>query len=124
MPSRMIGRRPIRRSPALSFRKERQSPGRAVVVIISLWKARAGALLFMVIKAAWSIWVVGDPTNPISASGNLDLYHFNNFIQTIRGEATLNSPVDEASKSVLLCHLANIAQRSSNVLHCNPVNGH
>jgi len=68
--------------------------------------------------------VVADPTNPISASGNLDLYHFNNFIQTIRGEATLNSPVDEASKSVLLCHLANIAQRSSNVLHCNPVNGH
>jgi hypothetical protein len=32
--------------------------------------------------------------------------------------------VDEASKSVLLCHLANIAQRTSGVLHCDPSNGH
>ncbi len=39
-------------------------------------------------------------------------YHFNNFIKTIRGEAKLNSPVDEGHKSVLLCHLANIAQRT------------
>ncbi|HVW59609.1 MAG TPA: hypothetical protein VHC48_06235, partial [Puia sp.] len=42
----------------------------------------------------------------------------------VRGEATLNSPVNEASKSVLLCHLANIAQRTSGVLHCDPANGH
>jgi predicted dehydrogenase len=65
-----------------------------------------------------------DPTNPISATGNLDLYHFDNFVKTVRGEATLNAPVDEASKSVLLCHLANIAQRTSGVLHCDPANGH
>jgi predicted dehydrogenase len=68
--------------------------------------------------------VAPDPTNPISATGNLDLYHFSNFIETVRGNATLNSPVDEACKSVLLCHLANIAQRKSGVLHCDPVNGH
>jgi predicted dehydrogenase len=68
--------------------------------------------------------VVADPTNPVSASGNLDLYHFDNFIKTIRGESSLNSPVDEAYKSVLLCHLANIAQRGSGVLHCNPTDGH
>jgi hypothetical protein len=68
--------------------------------------------------------VVTDPTNPVSASGNLDLYHFDNFVKTIRGEASLNSPVDEAGKSVLLCHLANIAQRNSGVLHCDPANGH
>jgi predicted dehydrogenase len=65
-----------------------------------------------------------DPTNPISATGNLDLYHFENFVKTIRGEATLNSPVDEASKSVLLCHLANISQRTGNALHCDTNNGH
>jgi len=65
-----------------------------------------------------------DPTNPVSASGNLDLYHFDNFIKAVKGEAALNSPVDEASKSVLLCHLANIAQRTSGVLHCDPSNGH
>ena len=68
--------------------------------------------------------VVADPTNPVSASGNLDLYHFDNFIRSVRGEASLNSPVNEASKSVLLCHLANIAQRTSGVLHCDPSNGH
>ena len=66
----------------------------------------------------------GDPTNPVSASGNLDLYHFDNFIKTIRGEATLNSPVDEAYKSVQLCHLANIAQRAGKTLNCDPANGH
>jgi hypothetical protein len=32
--------------------------------------------------------------------------------------------VNEGSKSVLLCHLANIAQRTGGVLHCDPSNGH
>ena len=68
--------------------------------------------------------VVADPTDPVAASGNMDLYHFNNFVKTVRGEATLNAPVDEASKSVLLCHLANIAQRTSGTLHCDTSNGH
>jgi predicted dehydrogenase len=68
--------------------------------------------------------IPADPTNPVSANGNLDLYHFDNFIKTIRGEATLNSPVNEAYKSVLLCHLANIAQRTGSNLHCDPSNGH
>ncbi|HEY4155333.1 MAG TPA: Gfo/Idh/MocA family oxidoreductase [Puia sp.] len=68
--------------------------------------------------------VVADPTNPISATGNLDLYHFQNFVDSIRGEAHLNSPVDEVQKSVLLCHLANIAQRTGRALHCDPKNGH
>ncbi|HVY74827.1 MAG TPA: Gfo/Idh/MocA family oxidoreductase [Puia sp.] len=65
-----------------------------------------------------------DPTNPISATGNLDLYHFQNFCDSIRGKTTLNSPVDEAQKSVLLCHLANIAQRTGHALHCDPKNGY
>ena len=65
-----------------------------------------------------------DPNNPVSASGNLDLYHFNNFIQSVKGEAKLNSPVNEGHKSVLLCHLANIAQRTGNTLRCDPQNGH
>ena len=65
-----------------------------------------------------------DATNPIAASGNDDLYHFDNFIQAIRGGAKINSPVDEGHKSILLCHLANIAQRTSSTLHCDPSNGH
>ncbi|MGE5518879.1 MAG: Gfo/Idh/MocA family protein [Candidatus Dadabacteria bacterium] len=68
--------------------------------------------------------VTADPTNPVSASGNMDFYHFSNFIESIRGSAKLTSPVDEGHKSILLCHLANIAQRTGTTLHCNPSNGH
>lgn len=67
--------------------------------------------------------VEADPNNPVSASGNLDLYHFQNFIDGVKGEAKLNAPVDDASKSVLLCHLANIAQRTGETLHCDPATG-
>jgi predicted dehydrogenase len=65
-----------------------------------------------------------DPTNPVSASGNLDLFHFDNFIRSVKGETTVHSPMDEAHKSVLLCHLANIAQRTGTTLHCDAANGH
>ncbi|HEX6846028.1 MAG TPA: Gfo/Idh/MocA family oxidoreductase [Chitinophagaceae bacterium] len=65
-----------------------------------------------------------DGTNTVSATGNLDLFHFNNFVNSIRGEEKINSPIDEGHKSVLLCHLANIAQRTGRTLHCDPKNGH
>ena len=68
--------------------------------------------------------VEADANNTVSASGNIEMYHFDNFIKTIRGEAKLNGPVDDASKSVLLCHLANSAQRTGETLHCDPANGH
>lgn len=62
--------------------------------------------------------------NAVSASGSIELYHFENFLKTIRGEASLNAPIADASRSVLLCHLANIAQRVGRRLHCDPTNGH
>lgn len=65
-----------------------------------------------------------DGTNTVSATGNLDFFHFENFVEAIRGNATITSPIDEGHKSVLLCHLANIAQRTGRTLHCNPGNGH
>ena len=68
--------------------------------------------------------IKGDPNNTVSASGNLDMYHFDNFINSIRGKAKLNSPIDEGQKSVLLCLLANIAQRTGKTLHTDPANGH
>jgi predicted dehydrogenase len=68
--------------------------------------------------------VVPDANDPVAASGNMDLYHFDNFVKAVRGEAALTQPVDEGAKSVLLCHLANIAQRTSGTLHCDPTNGH
>src|SRR4030095_6688061 len=68
--------------------------------------------------------MAADPANPVSATGNLDFYHFENFVNSIRGEEKLNSPVNEAQKSVLLCHLANISQRTGRALDCDPENGH
>ena len=65
-----------------------------------------------------------DPTNPVSATDNLDFYHFENFVSGVRGETKITSPVSEGHKSVLLCHLANIAQRTCNTLHCDETNGH
>ena len=68
--------------------------------------------------------VKADPDNTVSATGNLDMYHFDNFIKAVRGEGKLTQPVSEGFKSVLLCQLANIAQRTSGVLHTDPTNGH
>ncbi len=65
-----------------------------------------------------------DASNTVSSTGNLDFFHFHNFIDSIRGEASLTAPVTEGSKSVLLCHLANIAQRTGATLYCDPKNGH
>ena len=68
--------------------------------------------------------VKADSTNTVSSTGNLDFFHFQNFVDSVRGDATLNSPVSEGSKSVLLCHLANIAQRTGATLFCDTANGH
>ncbi len=64
-----------------------------------------------------------DGTNTISATGNLDFFHFNNFIDSIRGNAKLTSPIAEGQKTIMLCHLANIAQRTGRTLQCDPKTG-
>ena len=66
----------------------------------------------------------GNGANAISANGDLDTFHFINFVEAIRGNTKLTAPVTEGHKSVLLCHLANIAQRTGRTLHCDPANGH
>ena len=55
--------------------------------------------------------------------GGLDVYHMNNFINSIRNSEKLNSPVEEAHKSTLMCHLGNIAQKYERVLHTDSKNG-
>ncbi|MBC7888446.1 MAG: Gfo/Idh/MocA family oxidoreductase [Ferruginibacter sp.] len=68
--------------------------------------------------------VAVDPTNTVTSTGDLELYHFNNFIESVRGNAQVTAPIEEGHKSVLLCHLANIAQRTGSTLHCDTGNGH
>jgi len=49
--------------------------------------------------------------------------HFANFIDAVRGEAKLNSPITEGHKSTLLCHLGNIAHRTGRTLKCSDKDG-
>lgn len=62
-------------------------------------------------------------TDIVSSTGNADMFHLNNFIESIRGNAKLTAPISDAHKSVLLCHQANIAQRTGATLHCDPKTG-
>ena len=50
--------------------------------------------------------------------------HVINFFEGVRGKEKLHSPIEEGAKSTLLCHFANIAYRTGEVLECNPANGH
>jgi predicted dehydrogenase len=64
-------------------------------------------------------------TNTQSANGTrLDRTHVQNFIDAVRGDAALNSPIAEGHKSVTLLHLGNISQRTGRTLACNPADGH
>ncbi len=47
----------------------------------------------------------------LGGGGDMSTNHLHNFFQTIRGEDTLNAPIDEGAISVHLCHLANISSR-------------
>jgi predicted dehydrogenase len=50
--------------------------------------------------------------------------HMENFIAAIRNGGTLRAPISDAAKSVLLCHLGNIAQYTGRALKTDPKNGH
>lgn len=66
-----------------------------------------------------------ESTNVVSPAGEfLDAVHINNWLESIRGKAKLNSAVAEGHKSVLLCQLGNISQRTGDILHTDSKNGH
>jgi hypothetical protein len=50
--------------------------------------------------------------------------HLANFVAAVRSDSALNSPIPEAHKSTLLCHLGNIAHRTGKALVTDPANGH
>ena len=55
--------------------------------------------------------------------GGGDVAHIGNFIDTIRGNAKLNSPIAEGQKSTMMCHLGNIAYRTNTVVRCDAKTG-
>jgi predicted dehydrogenase len=65
----------------------------------------------------------GDGLN-ISADDDMTRLHIENFVDAIRTGAPLRQPIDEGAKSVLLCHLGNIAQWTGRALRVDPATGH
>jgi predicted dehydrogenase len=63
------------------------------------------------------------PAAPAPSGPDMTALHVRNFLQAIRGQAELRSPIDDAQKSVLLCHLGNIAQEIGRTLHCDTETG-
>lgn len=78
---------------------------------------KAGKLIKQVNERSYSA------TTDTVGIGGLDVYHFENFINGIRLEEKPHSPIEEAHKSTLLCHLGNIAQKLGRSLHTDPKNG-
>jgi len=58
-----------------------------------------------------------------SGAGVLTDIHIANFLAAVRGEDTLNAPIANGRKSILLCHLGNIAQHTGRTLECDPKTG-
>ena len=60
----------------------------------------------------------------LGGGGDMSTAHVMNFFDAIRGNAKLNSPIEEGAKSSLLCHLANISSRLNKSLELDGSNGH
>ena len=60
----------------------------------------------------------------ISADDDMTNLHIANFVDAVRTGTPLHQPIDEGAKSVLLCHLGNIAQWTGRALKIDPTNGH
>ena len=56
--------------------------------------------------------------------GGMTAAHILNFLEAVRGKEKPRGPIDEGHKSVLLCHLGNIAQRTGRALQCDGKTGH
>jgi predicted dehydrogenase len=64
----------------------------------------------------------GDGLN-ISSDDDMTRLHIENFVAAIRTGAALRQPIEEGAKSVLLCHLGNIAQWTGRALRIDPATG-
>lgn len=66
--------------------------------------------------------VESETTNTVGMGG-LDVNHIHNFFSAIRQDTSLNSDINDASISTMLCHLGNIAQNVGRTIHINPTTG-
>ncbi len=57
-------------------------------------------------------------------AGRLTDLHAANFLQSIRGIEKPRSPIQDAHKGIMMCHLGNIAQRTGRALQIDPATGH
>jgi len=69
--------------------------------------------------------MMGKEIDSLDTSGAEDStsMHIQNLMDAIREDKAQASPIDEGHKSVLLCHLGNIAQKLGRSLHLDPQNG-
>jgi predicted dehydrogenase len=75
-------------------------------------------------NSAWTIYDgKGAKMSEGKGKGGGDVAHIENFIDAIRGDAKLNSPIVEGQKSTMLCHLGNIAYRTNSMVRCDPKTG-
>lgn len=75
-------------------------------------------------RDSWTVYdMKGVETSKGKGAGGGDPAHMGNFIEAIRGNAKLNSPIEEGQKSTMLCHLGNIAYRTNTVIQCDPKTG-
>jgi predicted dehydrogenase len=79
---------------------------------------------FAISSSAWTIFdPKGEKIGEGKGPGGGDPAHIGNFLNSIRGEAVLNSPIEEGQISTMLCHLGNIAYRTNTTLQCDPDSG-
>lgn len=60
----------------------------------------------------------------LGGGGDMTTRHVMNFFDAVRGKAKQASTIEEGARSVLLCHLANIAYRTNKSFAVDPKNGH
>ncbi|MDF1863469.1 MAG: Gfo/Idh/MocA family oxidoreductase [Saprospiraceae bacterium] len=80
-------------------------------------KDKGGKLVKQVDEKTYS-----ETTNTVGL-GALDAYHMDNFVDSVRTGVAVNSPVLEAHKSTLMCHLGNISQKLNRTLKIDSTTG-
>jgi predicted dehydrogenase len=79
---------------------------------------------FAISSPSWTVYdSKGVKTSEGKGSGGGDAAHIGNFLEAIRGNQKLNSPIEECQKSTMLCHLGNIAYRTNTVVRVDPKTG-